>query len=331
MRSRSVDVEVTDITPLEAEGKLMIGSPNLVAEPSHWSFGQFAGWVGAPPAYLRKLSTKLAIGCLQEGVQNSPTKGSLKLMAVSNADSFSSLQAVTSTTYGRIWDADVAESIGRLVERSGGRFHNPHAYVDGALRPSGLYASDHDIFAFMVDGGSVMDINPRAQLHRGFIAWNSETGAKSFGLMGFIFNRVCGNHIIWGAEQVNKIIIRHSQGGPARFDSEAMPTLLSYANASSLPLESSIRRAADTLLAAEVPKDDTERFKQALAYASRHAKFTNTEIKSGIDFAKSEEGDCRTVWHLVQGLTAYARGFDYVDARVDLETRAGKLLNPFNN
>jgi hypothetical protein len=110
-----------------------------------------------------------------------------------------------------------------------------------------------------------------------------------------------------------------------------MPTLLGYADASPLPLEASIRKASDTLLAAEVPKDDAERFKQALAYASKHAKFTNTEIKSGIDFAKSEEGDCRTVWHLVQGLTAYARGFDYVDARVDLETRAGKLLNPFNN
>jgi hypothetical protein len=29
-------------------------------------------------------------------------------------------------------------------------------------------------------------------------------------------------------------------------------------------------------------------------------------------------------------LTAYARGFDFVDARVDLETRAGKLLNLVN-
>jgi hypothetical protein len=39
-----------------------------------------------------------------------------------------------------------------------------------------------------------------------------------------------------------------------------------------------------------------------------------------------EEGDCRTLWHVIQGATAHARGFDYVDARVELETKAGKLL-----
>jgi len=176
-----------------------------------------------------------------------------------------------------------------------------------------------------------LDAGPRAQLNRGFIAWNSETGAKSFGLMGFIFNMVCGNHIIWGASEVNKIIIRHSQGGPARFDSEAMPTLLAYANESPKPLEDAIKRASSALLDEQPPKDDMELFKQVNTYASRFAKFTNTELKSGISFAKAEEGDCRTVWQLVQGLTSYSRGFDYVDARVDLETRAGKLMTPFNN
>ena len=59
----------------------------------------------------------------------------------------------------------------------------------------------------------------------------------------------------------------------------------------------------------------------------KRGKFSRSEITEAIDTAKREEGDCRTLWQLVQGLTAYARGYDYVDARVDLETRAGKLLD----
>jgi hypothetical protein len=61
--------------------------------------------------------------------------------------------------------------------------------------------------------------------------------------------------------------------------------------------------------------------------AKSGAKLTRSELAEAVRFAKSEEGDCRTVWQLVQGATAYARGFDFIDARVDLETRASKLLN----
>jgi hypothetical protein len=56
-------------------------------------------------------------------------------------------------------------------------------------------------------------------------------------------------------------------------------------------------------------------------------KITRSELKEALATAMREEGQCATLWDLVQGLTAYARGFDYVDARVDLERRAGKLLN----
>jgi hypothetical protein len=55
--------------------------------------------------------------------------------------------------------------------------------------------------------------------------------------------------------------------------------------------------------------------------------FTRKEAQSAVDFAKAEEGDARTIWQLVQGATAYARGFDFIDTRIDLETRAGKLLD----
>jgi hypothetical protein len=176
---------------------------------------------------------------------------------------------------------------------------------------------------FMIDGGSLLDAGPRAKVNRGFFCWNSEVGARSFGLMTFLFNTVCGNNIVWGATDVNKLVIRHTQGGPYRFDSEAAPQLLAYANATAKPLEDTLRKAQDVI----VWDGKADSFYGLMGYLSRAAKFTKPEVRSAIDFAKSEEGDCRTLWQLVQGFTAYARGFDYIDARVDLETRAGKLLN----
>jgi hypothetical protein len=172
---------------------------------------------------------------------------------------------------------------------------------------------------FLIDGGSLLDAGPRAQLNRGFIVWNSEVGARTFGLMTFLFNQCCGNHIIWGAQDVNKLVVRHTQNGPSRFDSDAAPTLKAYVEASAVPVENTIRKA-QALIIGDKPETVSE-------WLNTHGKFTKTEIASAISFAKSEEGDCRTLWHAVQGLTAYARGFDYVDARVDLEKRAGALLD----
>lgn len=319
MKSRSIDVDCGKTHVKSDDGLLTINGTITPCEPSHWAFGQLAGLVKAPAGYLRTLPQPLIVDCLNHGLDKSGREA-VKFMTVER-DNGNLLQAVTSTTYGRIWDADVVDATNRIVERSGGKFYNPKAIdlAGGTPRPSGLYASDRDVFMFLIDGGSMLEIGPRAKLNRGFIVWNSEVGARTFGLMTFLFNTVCGNHIIWGAQDVNKLVIRHTQNGPARFDSDATPALNAYCNATAKPLEDTIRKAQDMLLG--------DKREDVAEWLNRNGKFTRSEISSAIDFAKSEEGDCRTLWQAVQGFTAYARGFDYVDARVDLETRAGKLLN----
>lgn len=330
MVSRSVDVDLGKVTAKVTDNTITLNRGLAEVEPSHWSFGQLSGWIHAPAQYLRQLPKDLTVQCINDGIQKSAKeRGSLKFMAITRDNSpINTLQAVTSTTYGRIWDADCVAAVQRIVQRSNGRFYNPKAYVTtggfsgitGEQKPSGLYASDRDVFMFLIDGGSLLDAGPRAKLNRGFIVWNSEVGSRTFGLMTFLFNQVCGNHIIWGASDVNKLIIRHSSGGPYRFDSEATPALNAYVNASASPIESSVRKAQDYLL----PSPDKDK---VIEWIRNQGKFTQAEASEAYSFAKSEEGDCRTLWHVVQGLTAYARGFDWIDARVDLETRAGKLLN----
>lgn len=327
MRSRSVDIDRNDILVEGRDnGALIINSKITPCAPSHWAFGQLCqaskiNGVTAPANYLRQLPTPLAVNCLNEGLRSGDREAH-KFMTITADDPGqpNTLQAVTSTTYGRIWDADVVDAVCRIVDRTGNKFFNPK---DWSGKPSGLYASDHDVFMFMIDGGSMVDGGDRAQLHRGFFTWNSETGAKTFGLCTFLFNVVCGNHIIWGAQDINKLVIRHTSGGPYRFDSQAAPTLKAYSEASAAPIADAVRKAQAMLLP-DYKADERILFDWT---AKAGAKLTRAELAEAVRFAKSEEGDCRTVWQLVQGATAYARGFDFIDARVDLETRASKLLN----
>ena len=247
----------------------------------------------------------------------------LKFMTVVDNDdrTNNSLAAITSTTYGRIWDAEVALAALDIQARTNGKFYNPKAYDPGTGKPvpSGLYASDRDIFIFMIDGGSMLDAGPRAQLNRGFFLSNSEVGSRTFTVTTFLFNVVCGNHIVWGAQDVREVSIRHNCNAPRRFITEAMPGLLAYSNSSATTEIAKIRKASDFLI--EVA--DRE---QLVAWL-RARKFTKTEAEETIDFANREEGDCRTLWQLIQGATAYARGFEHLDARVELETKAGNLMN----
>ena len=43
--------------------------------------------------------------------------------------------------------------------------------------------------------------------------------------------------------------------------------------------------------------------------------------------AKAEEGEARSLWDIVNGITAYARQTPHTDERVKLETAAGNLLS----
>ena len=142
--------------------------------------------------------------------------------------------------------------------------------------------------------------------------------ARTFGLCTFLFNKCCGNLIIYGAQNVNELIIRHTSGGPNRFDVDAMPTLRAFADAAPGAELATVKRAQTFMLPAADDELDT---------LLRPFKFTRAETREAVAVAKKEEGDCRTLWQLVQGFTAYARDFEFTDARVDLCKRAGKLLD----
>jgi hypothetical protein len=122
---------------------------NRVLEPTNWSFGQLCQYASAPASYLRKLPGELAAINLQWGLERSPLRDDSLILAQSNGENH--LRAMTSTSYGRIWDHQVVEAVERV--NYDGRWQIPAASyaTTNPKRATTLYASDRDVFLFSVD------------------------------------------------------------------------------------------------------------------------------------------------------------------------------------
>jgi hypothetical protein len=285
--------------------------------PTNWSFSQLAGYAQAPAAYLRQLPSELAAINLQWGLEQNARRDGALVLAQSNGDN--KLRAMTSTSYGRIWDHQVVEAVERV--NGEGRWQVPAATyaTHNPKRATTLYASDRDVFIFLVDPKNTIEVNGE-QLFRGFYAWNSEVGAAVFGLCTFLYRYVCDNRIIWGATDVQELRIRHTGGAPERFAYEGDRYLRRYAEESTAKIAEGIRLAQATDVPLNVGKGDTvESWLQTRG-------FTKGQAKASVETATAEQGQARTVWDIVNGITAYARSVPHTDERVALETKAGKLM-----
>lgn len=177
---------------LSPDGNLGVNGESPLAHFSNWSFGQLARAVGAPASYLRSLSPEMARDCLRYGLNKADGDSKLLIRESANGSGQPQAAAFTGPTYGRIWDTDVLSSLIEAVKDSGWRV--PPARDNNESDNAGLYASDRDMFVFMVNDESPVEVG-NARLGRGFFCWNSETGSCTFGLTTFLYNYVCGNHV----------------------------------------------------------------------------------------------------------------------------------------
>lgn len=304
------------VTP---ERAIAVNGKSEPAELSNWAFGQLSTMLGAPAKYLRTLPAEMARDCLQYSLDRSDQKCKLLIREHSTDDKGTSnryASAFTGPNYGRIWDSDVLEGLVSSVENSS--WHVPPARPNQDSENSGLYASDHDMFVFLVNAENPVEVG-NAKLGRGFFCWNSETGASTFGLTTFLYNYICGNHIVWGAEQVEELKIIHRSHAPDRFYTQALPTLNRYVENRALDdnIKDSVHQAMNQRIGNTL--EETLDWFQA-------KPFTRKEVTKGWETGLTGGEDVRNVWGMVQGLTAYARDMPHCDKKVNLERRAGKLL-----
>lgn len=331
VESAAVRVEA-DRGDAERLALVLPGSDQPVA-PTHWSFGQLAALVGAPAAYLRQLPAPLAGINLQYGLTSHRPE---QVKTLETDDGRVELRAVTGPDYGRIYDHELVAAVQRIAGNGTGdtRWKVPgvldwstgvyNPLVDITQDTTTLYASDRDVFLFLVDdlspieAGHLPDGSPDLYF-RGFYCWNSEVGAKTLGIASFYLRAVCQNRNLWGVEDFEEITIRHSKYAASRFAHEAAPALTRFANSSPQPFINGIRQARERIVA-RTEEDRTEFL--------RKRGFGKSETAKIIETVLAEEGHKpESVFDFVQGITAVARDKPHQDARLDLEARAKRLLD----
>ena len=300
--------------------------------PTNWSFGQMASLVGAPAGYLRQLPAALAGINLQHGLL--AHRGEL-IKTLEADDGRIELRAVTGPDYGRIWDHELVGAVMKIAGDGVGdtrwkvpglldwstMTHNP--FVEVTKDTTTLYASDRDVFLFLVDDAHPIEAgrlpNGDPDLYfRGFYCWNSEVGSKTLGMASFYLRAVCMNRNIWGAEGFEEISIRHSKFAGHRFAHQAAPALERFATSSPVPFMAGIKAAREAIVARK--DEDRETF-------LRKRGFSKSETDKIIKTVLSEEGHPpASIFDFVQGITAVARDKTHQDARLELEGKASKLL-----
>lgn len=311
---------------------LVLPDSEAAVTPTHWSFGQLASLVSAPAAYLRQIPAPLAGINLQYGLTNNRAE-QIKTMEVANGRT--ELRAVTGPDYGRIYDHELVCAVQRIAGDGVGdtRWKVPgvldwstgvyNPVVDVTKDTTTLYASDRDVFLFLVDdlnpieAGTLPDGSPDL-FFRGFYCWNSEVGAKTLGIASFYLRAVCQNRNLWGVEDFQEMSIRHSKYAANRFAHEAAPALASFADSSPRPFIEGIRAARERIVAGS--DEDRTNF-------LRKRGFSKAETTKIVETVLAEEGrPPESVFDFVQGITAVARSKRQQDARLVMETRAKKIL-----
>lgn len=300
------------------QGALAINGDSPPAALTNWSFGQLCSLVGAPARYLRTLPPELVTMCVRHSLTNIDTECRLLLRHSENGNGSDHqiCAAFTGSGYGRIWDASVIECLMEAVR--GTPWHVPPANTAGGSKNAGLYASDRDMFVFMVNSQDTVEVG-NAKLGRGFFLWNSEAGAATFGITTFLYNYVCGNHLVYGAEDISELRIIHRNHAPERLFREAIPVLNRFVDSSLARdrIQTIVSRSMETPVGTTLEEVMTH---------FQGTPFTKKEITSGWEMGIAEQEDVTTLWGMVQGLTAFARDERFADRRVDLERRTGLLL-----
>ena len=242
---------------------LILPDAEAPVAPTHWSFGQLASLVSAPAAYLRQLPAPLAGINLQYGLTSHRAE---QIKTLETEDGRTELRAVTGPDYGRIYDHELVAAVQKIAGNGTGdtRWKVPgtldwssgvyNPMVDITKDTTTLYASDRDVFLFLVDdmnpieAGKLSDGSPDLYF-RGFYCWNSEVGAKTLGIASFYLRAVCQNRNLWGVEDFQEISIRHSKYAANRFAHEAAPALTRFADSSPRPFVEGIRAARERIVA----------------------------------------------------------------------------------
>jgi hypothetical protein len=295
---------------------------------TNWSFGQLCRTIGAPADYVaNKLSAETAAQCLNENISDADYDRKAVMLFQGNGEKW--LRALTSEIYARVWNCDLTK---RLLELEAAGWNAAPAAFDGSR---GLYLSDRDMFAFMVDNNRrIFERDPNGGLSRGFFLTNSEVGASKVRLKTFLYAFVCGNHLVWEAQDVKEVAFRHvgekSGDNRGKYDTDKlyskiaafMVEMTAWANSSA----DSTERMITSYRATEFRGTKDEMLDTL--FGALKAEISQKQIVRAYDAAEKHVdwyGSPKSQWGIMNGITEIARDNPYQDDRQKLE-RAASLV-----
>lgn len=326
VEARGVDLRTLDVrvdATRDEDGEtytypILVGANGNEAHFTHYGFSQLSRRIGAPSGYLRSLPPELAADNMRHGLRTADNADGHALLFAKNGNM--RLRACLTDSYTRIWNADITSRLLRLVDQQPQWQPAPAAF-DGSR---GLYASDADMFAFLVDNDRrIFETDEHGGLGRGFFVENSEVGAGAFKVTTFFYEYVCGNHRVWGASGVAELSIRHVGNADERAFDEMSVELRKYADASAADDEAKVVKMRAKMLGKD--KDET----LDAIFGLRHTGVTLKLLEQSYDVAEAHEdwyGAPTSVWGLTGGMTQVARDLANASDRVAMERAAGKIM-----
>ncbi|MBL8818854.1 MAG: DUF932 domain-containing protein [Planctomyces sp.] len=316
---------------------------------SHHGFRSLCQRAGAPAEYLSEMPASLVTQCLNHGLA-SAINGSELLVTGDR------VRAVLSVRYERVWNADVFRMIEQRVDLDAWRLppggplwdHRKQAELEAAgkcriateqdcartslvqpgqlIVPSGCYASDHDMFVFLVNDQNRIEDGSEGGLGRGVFIRNSEVGQSSLRLTFFLYRYVCHNHVVWHASGVKEIRLRHTRGIQHK-TRELSLALSQYGNSKTALEQRLIHSAKQMVLGPNEEKIVEWLFdRRLLTRGLAHRVYELARYESDL----RPEIDPNSVWGLVQGITWLSQTPEFAvhaDKRTELDLAAGKLMN----
>jgi hypothetical protein len=325
-----------------------------VIETNNWSFGQLALSAGAPANYLQKLPTSLAMECIRTGWERKESERPVKLLVGTDGE-LNTLRAYNGSQYARVWNWQIFDRLVGLQE-SGWRVpparpagNDPRARrataadvlvnntggnglgikVGDMIAPAGIYASDRDMFAFMVNESFRVDDGTDGGIARGFFIQNSEVGASSLRFTGFGYRFICGNHIAWNVEDVFEVSVRHVGECYGKFEAEVKGRLNAYANKSQIEDVQRLKRAK-TLVLGKTVDEMLDTIMGSLTRRNGLPSGINQKmIKEAHQIAivnETTDGGPFSVWGMVNGFTRMSQAEPHMDRRAFIDRFAGQLF-----
>jgi len=299
----------------------LVGKTSIPAQLTNWSFGQLCRRVGAPSGYLEALPSTLAAENINHGLaelgRSEDIKDANLLFGISGG--MLTVRSLMSSAYSRIWNFEVVERLLALQD-IGWEPAMPDLRKSLSDFPA-LYCGDRDIFAFVRNRQiRISEPDNPDSLQRGVIVENSEVGASSLKLTRFLYREMCGNHIIWGASQVFEFNLRHVGNIRQKFGMYAAE-IKKYAEFSSTEEEAKISTAKRKMIAAN--KDEL----LDKLFGIKSLNLSRKTLEAGYDAVRrDQDGDPRTSWGIVQGLTRHSQTLPFADKRTEIDSAAGKIL-----